>query len=92
MDTRTPAPAAHIDPGPILQTAFGFWTSKVLLTAVEFGVFTRLGSRRMTGEELGRELELHPRAYADFFPSYRLGPASLNPSGVRIGMLESASP
>jgi len=67
MDTRTPAPAAHIDPGPILQTAFGFWTSKVLLTAVEFGVFTRLGSRRMTGEELGRELELHPRAYADFF-------------------------
>jgi hypothetical protein len=55
------------DVAPILQTAFGFWSSKVLLTAVELGVFTRLGDRRLTGEELGRELELHPRAIADFF-------------------------
>ena len=55
------------DVAPILQTAFGFWSSKVLLTAVELGVFTRLGERRLTGEELGRELELHPRAFADFF-------------------------
>jgi len=67
MDHPTAAPAAHIDPGPILQTAFGFWTAKVLLTAVEFGVFTHLGTRRMTGAELGRELQLHPRAIADFF-------------------------
>ena len=29
---------AALDPSPILQTAFGFWQSKVLLTAVEFGV------------------------------------------------------
>ena len=28
------------DVAPILQTAFAFWSSKVLLTAVEFGVFT----------------------------------------------------
>jgi hypothetical protein len=45
----------QLDPGPILQTAFAFWSSKVLLTAVEFGVFTQLGDRRMTGEELGAE-------------------------------------
>ena len=53
------------DPSPILQTAFGFWSSKVLLTAVEFGLFTTLGARRLTGAELGRELGLHPRGVSD---------------------------
>ncbi len=55
------------DVAPILRTAFAFWSSKVLLTAVEFGLFTRLGTRRMSGEDLGRELELHPRGIHDFF-------------------------
>ena len=57
----------ELDPGPILQTAFAFWSSKVLLTAVEFGVFTKLGNRRLSGEELGVELGLHPRGTSDFF-------------------------
>jgi predicted O-methyltransferase YrrM len=61
------APTAPIDPSPILQTAFGFWNSKVLLTAVEFGVFTKLGDRRLTGAALGAELGLHPRGISDFF-------------------------
>jgi hypothetical protein len=51
----------------ILQTAFGFWNSKVLLTAVELGLFTKLADRQMTGPELGAELQIHPRAIADFF-------------------------
>lgn len=55
------------DPSPILQTAFSFWSSKVLLTAVEFGLFTRLAGRRLSGAELGAELRLHPRGIADFF-------------------------
>lgn len=55
------------DPSAILQTAFSFWSSKVLLTAVEFGVFTKLADRRVTGAELGGELRLHPRGVADFF-------------------------
>ena len=54
-------------PSAILQTAFSFWSSKVLLTAVEFGVFTKLSNRHITGAELGAELKLHPRAIADFF-------------------------
>src|SRR5436305_1910760 len=54
------------DPSPILQAAFGFWSSKVLLTAVEFGLFTKLGAKRITGPELGRELGLHPRGVFDF--------------------------
>jgi O-methyltransferase domain/Dimerisation domain len=57
----------QLDPGPILQTAFAFWSSKVLLTAVEFGVFTKLGKRRISGTELGAELGLHPRGISDFF-------------------------
>ena len=58
-----------LDPGHILQTAFAFWSSKVLLTAVEFGVFSQLAERRITGAELGRELGLHPRGISDFFDS-----------------------
>jgi len=52
---------------PILQTGFAFWSSKVLLTAVELGLFTRLGKRQLTAQELGAELELHPRGIHDFF-------------------------
>src|SRR4051812_47244791 len=62
-----PQAIPQLDPGPILQTAFAFWSSKVLLTAVEFGLFTKLGGRHITGEELGAELGLHPRAIGDFF-------------------------
>ena len=58
---------AELDPSPILQAAFAFWTSKVLLTAVEFDVFTKLGDRRITGPELGAALGLHPRGIRDFF-------------------------
>jgi hypothetical protein len=56
-----------LDPGAILQTAFGFWSSKVLLTAVEFGLFTKLGDRRIGGAELGAEVGLHERGIGDFF-------------------------
>jgi len=61
------AAGPEIDPSAILQTAFAFWSSKVLLTAVEFDVFTRLSDRCIAGEELGAELGLHPRGISDFF-------------------------
>jgi hypothetical protein len=60
-------PLSEPNPSAILQTAFSFWSSKVLLTAVEFGVFSKLANRRLTGPELGAELKLHPRGIADFF-------------------------
>jgi hypothetical protein len=67
MSAPAPHPAAtRLDPGPILQAAFAFWSSKVLLTAIEFGLFTTLGSRRMTGADLGKALALHPRGISDF--------------------------
>jgi 2-polyprenyl-3-methyl-5-hydroxy-6-metoxy-1,4-benzoquinol methylase len=56
-----------LDPSRIVQTAFGFWNSKVLLTAVGMGLFTRLGDKRLTGAELVAALDLHPRANPDFF-------------------------
>jgi len=55
------------DVSPILQTAFASWSSKVLLTAVEMDVFTKLGDRRLTGEALGREVGIHQRGIGDFF-------------------------
>ena len=66
-DQNRPQTNPGPDPSSILQAAFGFWHSKVLLTAVEFGLFTKLGSRRLIGAELGAELQLHSRAIADFF-------------------------
>ncbi len=58
---------ADLNPSSILQTAFSFWGSKVLLTAVELDLFTTLANRRLTGAELVTALHLHPRANPDFF-------------------------
>src|SRR5262249_2327513 len=55
------------DHAAILQTAFGFWSSKVLLTAVELDVFTKLADTPLTGEQLGNLVGLHPRGIWDFF-------------------------
>jgi len=57
----------NLDPSNIMQTATGFWASKVLLTAVEFDLFTTLGDGSKTAAELGEQLEIHPRGWFDFF-------------------------
>jgi hypothetical protein len=59
--------SGSLDPSPILQTAFGFWSSKVLLSAVELGVFTLLRDRKLTGAELAEQIGMHPRGISDFF-------------------------
>jgi hypothetical protein len=58
-----------LDPSHIMQTATAFWASKVLLTAVEFDLFTVLGDDSMTAKELGNKLGIHPRGIYDFFDS-----------------------
>src|SRR6516165_797716 len=63
MHSASPQP----DPGPILQTAFAFWSSKVLLSAVQVGLFTKPVHPQITGAELGAEIGLHPRGISDFF-------------------------
>jgi hypothetical protein len=57
----------QLDPTHIMQTATGFWASKVLLTAVEFDLFSTIGDRSMTAEQLGAALGVHPRGQYDFF-------------------------
>ena len=56
----------QLDPTPIMQTATAFWASKVLLTAVEFDLFSTLGGTAMTAHELSDILVLHPRGAYDF--------------------------
>ena len=53
-------------PDHILDTGVAFWKSKVLLSAVELGVFTALADGSLTGGQLRRRLGLHPRAIPDF--------------------------
>jgi SAM-dependent methyltransferase len=50
-----------------MEVGMGFWPAKVLLSAVELGLFTTLGAKSLTGSELQRALGLHPRANPDFF-------------------------
>lgn len=56
-------------PSRIMEVGLGFWPSKTLLSAVELGLFTRLGGNSMTGRELQEALGLSERANPDFFDS-----------------------
>jgi predicted O-methyltransferase YrrM len=56
-----------MDSSRIMQVGMSFWSAKTLLSAVELGVFTRLGVGPMTAEQLGKELDLAPRGWLDFF-------------------------
>jgi hypothetical protein len=57
----------QLDPAYIMETATGFFASKVLLTAVELDLFTVLDDTAMTASELGDALGLHERGTYDFF-------------------------
>lgn len=56
-----------VSPARIMEVGMAFWPAKVLLSAIELGLFTELGSTSMTGAELQAALRLHPRANPDFF-------------------------
>lgn len=62
-------PAKHPAPTPdhILQTGFGFWASKTLLSATELGLFTELARGPLNAENLRQRLWLHERSAHDFF-------------------------
>ncbi len=50
-----------------MEVGMAFWPAKVLLSAVELGLFTELGDESMTGAEMQSALGLHSRANPDFF-------------------------
>jgi hypothetical protein len=55
-----------VTPDRILQLGLGFWGPKVLLSAVELGVFTELAQGPADLATLTRRLGLHPRSARDF--------------------------
>lgn len=57
---------AALDPSLIMQVGMGFWPSKTLLSAVELGLFTTLGSDALTGPEIAGQHHLRSRAVYDF--------------------------
>lgn len=53
-------------PDNIMQLGLGFWASKVMLSAVELGVFTELAAGAADLPDLQARLKLHPRSARDF--------------------------
>jgi Dimerisation domain len=58
--------AKTLDPSLIMQIGMGFQPSKTLLSAVELGLFTALGSGELTGPAIAERLELRSRAVYGF--------------------------
>lgn len=56
-----------LSPARIMEVGMAFWPAKILLSAVELGLFTEIGSNAVTGGTLQKALGLHPRANPDFF-------------------------
>ncbi|MEX2593328.1 MAG: methyltransferase [Anditalea sp.] len=84
MENQTNQPS----PATIMQIGSGFWASKILLTAVNFQIFTRLAENKsMTAKELKTDLEFHctDRHVFDFLDTLA-GFGFLN----RVGLLETA--
>jgi hypothetical protein len=69
--------ASAVTPDKILQLGMAFWGSKVLLTAVELGVFTEVAKRPASAEDLSQRLGLAARGSRDFLDAL-----------VALGMLE----
>jgi predicted O-methyltransferase YrrM len=54
-------------PARILETATAFWPAKVLLSAVELGLFTQLATGPLDNAQLAAALGIRPDRSADFF-------------------------
>jgi hypothetical protein len=68
---------AHPTADRIEQVAFGFMASKVLFSAIEFGLFSELAKGPLDAEALKARLGLHPRSATDFLDAL-----------VALGMIE----
>jgi precorrin-6B methylase 2 len=66
MLTQTISKQIMISPSHIMQTGLSFWSSKVLLTAVNLQLFTFLSDNSKTAEEIKLTLNLHGRGLNDF--------------------------
>jgi Dimerisation domain len=72
----------HVTPDRILELGYAFWKSKAVLSAVELGLFTVLGSGPLDGKALAARLKLNRRGAADFFDALvALGLLTRHPNG-----------
>jgi precorrin-6B methylase 2 len=55
-----------VDPQDVLHLGMSFWSSRVVLTAVEFGVFTHLAGKTLSADELRQHFGWNPRASTVF--------------------------
>lgn len=60
---------SHLTPARILETATAFWPAKVLLSAVELGLFTELAKAPQDNGRLAKALGIRADRSADFFDS-----------------------
>jgi hypothetical protein len=66
MFTSTLTNEVVVTPARIMQTGLGFWSSKVLLTAVKLDLFSFLAHSNKTAEEIRAGLNLQRRGLYDF--------------------------
>lgn len=59
--------AMNLTPARILETATAFWPAKVLLSAIELGVFTELAAQPRTNDDLAVTVGIRADRSADFF-------------------------
>ena len=64
---KAPTLMSSLSPARLMEVGMAFWPAKVLLSAIELGLFTTLGAKAMTGAEPQSALGLHERANPDFF-------------------------
>jgi O-methyltransferase domain/Dimerisation domain len=68
---------AEVSPDAIFRLGLGFWSAKVLLSAVELDLFTVLANGPLDGDSLRRRVGVDERGARDFFDAL-----------VALGMLE----
>lgn len=57
---------SELSPARIMQVGLGFYAAKVLQSATELDLFSKLAKQPMTGAMIADALALHPRAIPDF--------------------------
>lgn len=79
------------DPQQILEQGMAFWSSRVVLTAVEAGVFTELAVSPLSEQELMDRLGWHPRATGPFLGALvDMGLLRRNRAGVYTNSRQAA--
>ena len=61
--------ALMVDPSHIMNVGLGFWSSKILLTAVKLELFTKLAERPLSVKDIRHEICLNERGIYDFLDS-----------------------